>query len=440
MFIFDLTNPTGKNQYKLPDVSKWFSPNFTSLGDVVFNLCNEPKNFKIDFPDYVYTYDKLYEMKQKLNEAKKPMDKINSTAEGSKKYYLINNSTDSYDALRGDRGVLAQEYNAEIVTNAWLKMYETMDIMKEYLEKLNRSSQTFNSCHFAEAPGNFLLAINHYIKTNMPKISWDWLASTYRDLYNEKSMYLDDAYGIIYKYQNKWIYGADGDGDITSPANIVSFKQDSTKLGKINLVTSDVKYAPKNMNYDEEENYNIPVHLGHLMCALTILSQGGIMMLKEFTFYESSSVSMLYLMSCCFDKLLIVKPFTSRSANSEVYIFGIGYKKNLTNQMIEKLLKMLGYIKYLNNENGSPAIFTKNDIPEHFVKRVEELNSTLLETQLPAIKKNINSYEEHKNDDINKMYRDASSNRDKIAREWIKLNNVKPLNTSSKLGAIKKRL
>lgn len=68
------------------------------------------------------------------------------------------------------------------------------------------------------------------------------------------------------------------------------------------------------------------------------LREGGSLVLKAFTTYEHSSLGMLFLMGCCFDRLIVTKPATSKSANSETYWVGIGFR-GLPDGYLEQLLR-----------------------------------------------------------------------------------------------------
>ena len=57
-----------------------------------------------------------------------------------------------------------------------------------------------------------------------------------------------------------------------------------------------------------------------------------------FTFFEHSSVSLLYLLKLSFDELHVFKPCTSKEGNSEVYIIAVRYKKT---EEIERLLRTI---------------------------------------------------------------------------------------------------
>ena len=59
---------------------------------------------------------------------------------------------------------------------------------------------------------------------------------------------------------------------------------------------------------------------------LSILKIGGNMVLKLFDLFHHCSLELIYILCCYFDNVYIVKPFTSRSANSEKYIVCKGFR------------------------------------------------------------------------------------------------------------------
>lgn len=431
MFVFDIS---AKKEWKLPPIGAWLAPRYNGpISD--FSSTPEatlPQNWKKDFPEYVFAYPKLQEFKVQLNTAKQKIDLVH-TQGAVDKYDQITDIIRVHDELRGKRGVLVREYNAEIVTNAWLKMFELMTVVSPVLDKVAKSSnKQFNSFHFAEAPGNFMLAINHYIHTTYPSIEWSWLANSYRDLYvkNDEVPYFTDQYGLMAKYPQRWIYGADGDGDITSPANIRSFAQVVHEKfgGVVQLMTSDVKYVPPVINYDDEENINLPVHLGHMLCAIVTLSKGGTMILKQFTLFEAPSIALLFLMSQCFKQLMIIKPETSRPANSEVYIVGREYKKNLTPVQLDRLIDVMQYIRFLNTFAGSPCLFKQDAIPQGFVDLIIAAETKLVQSQLEHLVRNMELFKKYEHEPLQKARADMSVMRKKQADAWIKRTDIKVLN------------
>lgn len=458
MFVFDLSlSSTGSAESAgssrsvkstLPPLSEWLRPTYAGPGDLASRKelkadkdINDPANWEKDFSEYNYTYPENLLLKDRINAEKNKISPIRNDPASNKKFDSISTACNKYEDLRGRRGVLVQKYNAEIVTNAWMKMYECMSLLEEpILSKLSKNAnedhKSFHSFHIAEAPGNFMVAMNHYLYSHHPNLDWRWLANSYRDLYSSNTHYLTDTYGLIRRHKDRWVFGADGDGDITSPANIRSFAakvqsefgapgKSTSILGGLHFITSDVKFVPPDVNYDEEEFQNIPVQMGHMLSSLVTLRKGGVCMLKEFSFFEAPKTSHLFLLANCFQKLYIVKPETSRPANSEVYVFGIGYKKNLTDLQIDVLYDIMQYIRFMTDK--SPSIFKKNDIPKAFVERVHKLNQKLIEKQIPSLNRNIDLFRQYEHAHSEEICRDMSSIRARAAEDWIKQYGINEL-------------
>ena len=55
-------------------------------------------------------------------------------------------------------------------------------------------------------------------------------------------------------------------------------------------------------------------------CALSILREGGHFVCSLFDMYTPFLVGLIYLLYRCFEKICIIKPVTSRPANSERWV------------------------------------------------------------------------------------------------------------------------
>lgn len=419
---------------RLPLLHRWLHPKYFGFGDLITRIASsqtrsgvtDPRRWKTDFPMYRYGWTELQSLKTRLNTCKRQLDDLQT----SKRYAIITDLVRIHDDLRGPTGLVVQRYGGEIVTNAWLKMYE----LCKYIAPLVSRLKNFNTFHIAEAPGNFMLAINHFL-SQYPQKEWSWHANTYRsssfESKGEEDTYLSDQYGLIAQYSSKWLWGADGNGDITSEANIKSFK---VRLpSPIHLITSDVKYVPEVVNFDEEENINIPVHFGHTLTTLMTLAKGGTAILKEFTFFEAQSISLLWLLVYCFKDVKIVKPITSRPANSEVYLVCTEYKQPLSESEIVRLFDIMRYIRSMNTEDGSPTIFLQDDIPTSFVQRVINIMTELVEKQCEEINRNLALYEEFKTTPISQIKSTVKLNRESAALEWCACVSMVELDPTKKM-------
>jgi cap2 methyltransferase len=294
----------------------------------------------------------------------------------------------------------------------------------------------------AEAPGAFVPSLNQYL--GHYNIQWNWLAESYKSptedfrigkqrnkndskSHEMKREYLEDHYGLIHQHLQNWYFGSENNGDIRSPANIRSFGTHIEKtMDSISLVTSDVRNADK--NYDYEEITNMDVHLGQVVMSLYTLNKGGTMFIKTFTQHESMSYSILYLLSFAFTQLFITKPLTSRAANSEIYIVGLNYKKNISKVMFQRLFDILDYLTNLDVTSDPdnlkydmlPALFPKSFIPQYFIDLVFASQEKLCDHQIAALQKNMEAYNTYKNRP-NDIQRDYSAINEKLQHQWIEL-------------------
>ena len=412
---------------KLPSVSNWLTPNYKTQGytyqdklieELKIGGYENPTNWKVDHSEYNWVLDQFIELRNGLINTLKILDEINDVPELNKLYHDASDKARPYYLLKGQHGILIQEYGAEVVSNAWLKMYE----MGKYLEKIftnmnkkQRSSTIFKSFHIAEAPGNFMLAINHWLYNHHPEIKWEWTANSYRELYDSSSNYLVDTYGLIKTYPEQWNWGVDGDGDITSSNNIRSFGLDD----KSQLATGDVKYVPYKMDYSKEENINIPVVFGQFLSSLWVLKKDGILINKMFTIYEPATICMIYIGTCVFEEFQIVKPATSRPANTEIYIIGTGYKDNLTVLEKNMLLIYMEYIRNLNTGVDVPPLFKLEDLDEEFIRNIYDISNSLYTTQIENFNEVMRLYEEIQKSDITSVLHRLEKPYEQRAREWI---------------------
>ena len=74
---------------------------------------------------------------------------------------------------------------------------------------------------------------------------------------------------------------------------------------------------------------------------------GGQLVLKMFTFFEHSSICLLYLLAYCFKELNVFKPCTSKEGNSEVYVIAKDYQKTEENLSILHTLQHFIYKEYV---------------------------------------------------------------------------------------------
>ena len=178
-------------------------------------------------------------------------------------------------------------------------------------------------------------------------------------------------------------YGPEKNGNIFNPNNIAAFAQvisRETNGKMVELVTAD-----GGMDSTTEENAQECIHKRLVLCqfitALFILRKGGSFLCKVFDLYTDFSVEVVYLLAQCFEKFCIVKPYTSRPANSERYVVCLGLREQVPPAAI--LLSKLNDSEYWKDDQNVEitSFFDFDQIPKYFIDYLRNSNEQLVSVQ-----------------------------------------------------------
>jgi 23S rRNA U2552 (ribose-2'-O)-methylase RlmE/FtsJ len=283
-------------------------------------------------------YAELCRLRGLLNYNKRVMDTRPSTvftdkSERDPLMTTIEQVSRAYDYSFILKKKIRNDYGGQMVTNAWFKMYELLNMFSDIIP------ENICSFHLCEAPGAFISATNHYQSNKNRPLKW-FAQTLLPDDHGLAKVALSDQYGLMSKFPDNWLYGVNQTGDIADADNIASYISDP-RLNNINFMTSDAGiYCPPN-RYNDQEIILSKVNMGQIVCILAVLQQGGTAIFKTFLpMTELLTISLMYIFSSRFKKVEIVKPHSSNDSNSEVYIVASGYYGTPPN-VINKLLVLL---------------------------------------------------------------------------------------------------
>ncbi len=247
--------------------------------------------------------------------------------------------------------------------------------------------------HLAEGPGGFVEACLYY-RQRLIKI-YPLLDKYYGITLNPHSKEIpgwNKANTLIKQFKRniEIDYGIDNTGDLYNVQNIRSF---SRKLKKgspgADLITADGGFD-FSVDFNKQEQMAHRLILAELLTGIKSQKLKGSLVCKIFDSYSMITVQLLYFISCLYEEVHLVKPLTSRPANSEKYIVALSYKGFRTNQeeqyyicQLEKILDKWEEI----NSNGLilKSIFEKPS--DEFFKRVDEYNKIAYQHQSLYIEK-----------------------------------------------------
>jgi 23S rRNA U2552 (ribose-2'-O)-methylase RlmE/FtsJ len=332
---------------QIKDLSNTFDNKAIQL---VFETSVKKFNLKPILPNVLYDkqfYKKLIEKRAELNYYKRVMDtKPNQifmqNRHHDKNAYLLTWEKLTYeiDVYRNLKHILKTEYNAEMVTNAWIKMYEMLNMFADLIPSL----PVVKTFHLCEAPGAFIFATNHLLSNRNQKMEWyaQTLKPTNSMTNSMTNSALEDHFGLIASYPNRWLFGDENDnsGDITHSA-IIKFYANNLLLKNIDFITADAGLQCEPTELNEQEAFLGKINMGQIICILACLPVNRSAIFKTFLpMSEPLTISMIYLVIHLFENVTIVKPSTSHSANSEVYIILRKYK-GIAKEILEILYVML---------------------------------------------------------------------------------------------------
>jgi len=209
------------------------------------------------------------------------------------------------------------------LSRSYFKMIELWDL-------LDLSATA--TAHSAEGPGGFLEAIQDRVTERgaIPMIAMT-LKSTERTVPGWRK-----SHAFLQRYPDVHItYGHDHTGNLYSLANQDAFASYATeKIGKADVYTADGGFD-FSADFNGQENTVQRLLIAEALAGLTTLKQGGTMILKLFDMKSRATLEFIWTLSSCFDRTAIVKPHTSRPANSERYWIGSGLRATIPEWIIQ---------------------------------------------------------------------------------------------------------
>ena len=277
--------------------------------------------------------------------------------------------------------------------------YKMIEIINCY--KLNKffDTKNINTFHLAEGPGGFIEALV-YLRNNkndkyygMTLVNNDknvpgWKKSTYF-LNNNKNVFIEK--------------GLDDTGNLLVQKNLeychLKYK------GSMDLITGDGGFD-FSIDFNKQEVLSLKLIYAQICYALIMQKYGGTFVLKIFDIFTEPTIDFLYLLCSLYKNVFIMKPETSRIANSEKYIICKNYKINDDKELYKTIIN--SYTNIINNDYIHRILNIK--IPNYFLNKIEEINTLLGQYQMENISctftliksNNTTKIENYKKNNLNK--------------------------------------
>lgn len=234
----------------------------------------------------------------------------------------------------------------------------------------------------AEGPGGFIESFNFYRRK---------YSSSCNDIINCITLKSDSDEIPGWKNSNKLLrecknfnicWGNDGTGNIYNTENIKEYAKLFINQ-KADLVTSDGGFD-FSRDYSNQEINAVRLIISEIVTAFSILKVNGHFLIKVYDIFHNITIDIIYLLTMYFENINIVKPHTSRTANSEKYII-CKFFKGIHKSDLDNLINVLNEFVILNEQNKYPTRLLSNKIPTEFIDLIFDINTYHLSKQIKSI-------------------------------------------------------
>ena len=335
---------------------------------LITNIINA-NNLKIKFDENANYYTNKTLLKY-LNKIKKSIDKHSEDWDNIKKYtnpyeYIHTNYPNSKHPIS----------KLKPISRAFFKFVEianVFDIFKNY-------TGSINSFHLAEGPGGFIEAIQSMRLNNCDR----YYGMTLIDDGNINVPGWRKSKEFLNKYRNVIIErGKDGTGNLYNPSN---FKYCIDNYGnKMDIITGDGGFD-FSVDFNKQEEMAFRLIFSQVAYAIGMQKYAGSFILKYFDSFTKPSIDILYILASFYEKVHIIKPKTSRYANSEKYIVCLHFKFHNTTMISQKFHDIISVLNNMNLKNICISTILNIPINHRFKNVIEDINAVLGQQQIDNI-------------------------------------------------------
>ena len=207
--------------------------------------------------------------------------------------------------------------------------------------------------------------------------------------------------------------GEDNTGNLLSLANFQRCA--SLYKNKMDIITADGGFD-FSLDFNNQENIATRLILAEVFFALAMQKKGGSFILKIFDIFHKPTVDILYLLSYYYSDVSVIKPYTSRIANSEKYVICQGFKLDDSGILIDQICRV--FTSCLHETVGAGAttaavahipaqiaslLERRHDV--YYLNKIEEMNAILSFQQIENISSTLSIITSYKNAEKIEQYK-----------------------------------
>jgi hypothetical protein len=325
-------------------------------------------------PEPIYDNDLL----NKLNKYKNMIDNIKNIKIWDYCKKLSNNYELLHHYIRNKSTNLGIA-NYDPISRSFFKFWE---ILQDF-NLIDNKKENITYAALAEGPGGFIEAFNFYRRKYKVGHVEDQINCITLKPYNNEIPGWKNSNRLFKECSNYNIsWGVDETGSLYNLENIKYFTK-LFKNNKADLVSADGGFDFSS-DYSNQEVSATRLVLCEIITGLSILAVNGNMVIKVYDIFQKSTIDIIYLLSYYFDKCHIVKPYTSRAANSEKYLVCKNFK-GIEEEELEKLYGIVEEYEIISTQNKYLERIISNKIPADFLDLIYSQNIYHISQQIKCI-------------------------------------------------------
>ena len=235
-----------------------------------------------------------------------------------------------------------------------------------------------NTFHLAEGPGGFIEAMVSYRKSTQDKYIGITLLDDKEDptipSWKKSESFLKNNPNVFIEK------GRDKTGDILSLNNFLYCKEKYSS--SMDFITGDGGFD-FSVDFNKQEISISKLLFAQVIYAIVLQKKNGSFVLKLFDCFMQHTIDILYLLSSFYSKVYIMKPNSSRFANSEKYIICKGFLFESCELFFPYLLNV--FTKMITIESENIQRFLNVPISNYYLTKVEEYNAIFGQQQIENI-------------------------------------------------------
>jgi len=277
------------------------------------------------------------------------------------------------------------------LSRSFYKMIEICSLFN-FFDNYNNPTP-IKSFHLAEGPGGFIEAFV-YIRNNPNDTYYGMtLISDNMNIpsWKKSKLFLQKNKNVVIES------GITNTGDLMSKKNLLYCLDKYNN--SMNVVSGDGGFD-FSVDFNNQEQICTNLIFAQICFAIAIQKQGGSFVLKVFDIFTQASIDLLYILSNCYEKVYIIKPNTSRVANSEKYIICKNFVLENSKPFVLRLSKIYDVMDCEKTMENEIRRFLNINISHYYINKLEEINAIFGQQQIENINATFNLIGNTKNDKI----------------------------------------